>query len=78
MNEKTVYASVLSLCLLISLLAWATRSYFQAKAYNRITGQNVSTWDAMCVELRVISGPGDAYGMKLEAIHEVMDKEGAK
>lgn len=51
-------------------------AHMEAKAYNRITGQHVSTWDAMWVELRVQSGPGDAYGMKLEAINEVMDKEG--
>lgn len=28
-------------------------AYFEAKAYNRITGANVSTWDAMFLELRV-------------------------
>ena len=27
--------------------------YFEAQAYNRITGSNVSTWDAIWVQLRV-------------------------
>ena len=28
-------------------------AYFEAAAYNRITGKNVSAWDAMFVKLRV-------------------------
>jgi hypothetical protein len=32
-------------------------SYFEASAYNRATGSNVSTWDAMWIELRVQAGP---------------------
>lgn len=32
---------------------WVFASYCEASAYNRITGSNVSTWDAMFVELRV-------------------------
>jgi hypothetical protein len=27
--------------------------YFEAQTYNKLTGSNVSTWDAMWVELRV-------------------------
>ena len=36
---------------------WATASHFEAAAYNRVTGSNVSTWDAMWIELRVQAGP---------------------
>ena len=28
-------------------------SYFEAEAFNRHTGQNVSTWDALFLELRI-------------------------
>ena len=28
-------------------------AYFEAEAFNRHTGQNVSTWDAMFLELRI-------------------------
>jgi hypothetical protein len=36
-----------------TILAWPAYSYFEAKAYNSVTGKNVSTWDAMFLELRV-------------------------
>lgn len=32
---------------------WVAYSYFEASAYNRVTGKSVSTWDAMFVPLRV-------------------------
>lgn len=38
------------------LFSWPICSYFEARAYNNITGKNVSTWDAMFVELRVQEG----------------------
>lgn len=41
---------------LISLAVWVVSSHFEAAAYNRATGKNVSTWDAMWVELRVQDG----------------------
>lgn len=41
------------LLLTIGPVIWITRSYFEARAFNRVTGQNVSTFDAMFIELRV-------------------------
>lgn len=35
------------------------KSAMEAAAYNRATGSNVSTWDAMWIELRVQAGPRD-------------------
>lgn len=32
---------------------WVGQSYFEAQSFNRLTGNNVSTWDAMFVSLRV-------------------------
>jgi len=29
-------------------------SYFEAKAYNAATGKKVTTWQAMCLDLKVI------------------------
>lgn len=40
--------------------AWFLRSYMEAQAYNRVTGENVSAWDAMWIELRVQSGPRES------------------
>ena len=36
---------------------WAVKSHFEAKAYNRATGADVTTWDAMWIELRVQAEP---------------------
>ena len=32
---------------------WVVQSYFEASAYEKLTGKEVSTWDAMWVQLRV-------------------------
>lgn len=37
--------------------SWAMKSHFEASSYNRATGSNVSTWDAMWIELRVQAEP---------------------
>lgn len=36
---------------------WIGASAMEAKAYNNVTGSNVSTWDAMWIELRVQDAP---------------------
>jgi hypothetical protein len=41
----------------LAIGTWVTQSYFEAQSYNHVTGQNVSTWDAMWIELRVQSEP---------------------
>lgn len=43
--------------LLCCLVWWVFRSQMEASAYNRATGSEVSTWDAMWIELRVQSSP---------------------
>ncbi len=35
---------------------WWFQSAMEAAAYNRVTGKDISTWDAMWVELRVQEG----------------------
>jgi len=32
---------------------WVGKSYFEARAFTRMTGKPASTWDAMFLELRV-------------------------
>lgn len=44
---------------LLVLMFWIIPSYFEARSYNRITGENVSTFDAMFVNLRVQASPKD-------------------
>ena len=43
--------------LLLGIGLKAVSSHFEAAAYNRATGSNVSTWDAMWIELRVQAEP---------------------
>lgn len=40
-------------------LFWVIPSYFEARAFNRVTGKSVSTWDAMWIDLRVQSSPNE-------------------
>ena len=35
---------------------WIFKSYMEARAFNRVTGKNVSTVDAMFIQLRVQEG----------------------
>lgn len=37
----------------VALGVWVGGSYLEARAFNRVTGSHVSTWDAMWCELRV-------------------------
>jgi VIT1/CCC1 family predicted Fe2+/Mn2+ transporter len=43
--------------LLLFASFWWVASYVEASAYNRITGSDVTTWEAMFVELRVQAEP---------------------
>lgn len=38
---------------LLLVLFWLVPSYFEAKTYRRLTGAEVTMWDAMWCELRV-------------------------
>ena len=56
-----IYAAIYAIIILIFAIPtigiWAFRSSMEAKAYNRVTGSNVTTWEAMWIELRVQAGP---------------------
>lgn len=45
----------IAIILVAGLLWWVGTSHFEARAYERITGKHVSTFDAMFVSLRVQS-----------------------
>lgn len=42
---------------LLFLGGWYGWSYLEAQSYNRLTGSQVTTWDAMFVDLRVQAEP---------------------
>jgi len=56
-HKGCVYVCVVLLVIGLSIGYWAFSSMMEAKAYNRATGSNVTTWDAMWIELRVQAGP---------------------
>ena len=45
-------AAVMVVCVVLV----AFKSWQEAKAFNRLTGGNATTWDAMFVQLRVTEG----------------------
>lgn len=58
--KEIMQLAVLTLaCIIVLIGIWAGASYCEARAYNNITGKNVSTFDAMFVQLRVQESPRD-------------------
>ena len=55
-QEWVVLAGIVVL-LILPPVCWVFSAYMEAKAYNRVTGAHVTTWDAMWVELRVQEHP---------------------
>lgn len=53
MKEITLITMFIIGIFFIPIAGWVGKSYFEAKAYERVTGKEVSTWDAMWLELRV-------------------------
>lgn len=52
-QDKKVALLTLAVVVLVPLLFWVLPSYFEARTYSKLTGKQVSTWDALWVELRV-------------------------
>lgn len=52
-----VAAVVLLLTLVVAAVVWVGVSWLEASSFNRVTGKNVSTWDAMWIDLRVQEAP---------------------
>lgn len=59
MDEYKVQVVCLILIVLGMIGGYIFVSSQEAKTYNKLTGKNVSTWDAMWVELRVQDGVED-------------------
>jgi ABC-type methionine transport system permease subunit len=48
-----LFALLLAFAIGIPAGVWIFKSSMEARAFNNVTGKNVSTWDAMWIELRV-------------------------
>jgi flagellar basal body-associated protein FliL len=57
MPETLIYIAVMALLLLViagtSIAVWVVSSHYEAESFQKLTGKQVSTWDAMWLELRV-------------------------
>lgn len=54
MSEKQwpiLFYTVLLVCV---IMPWPTYSYYEARYFNRITGQDITTVEAMFLQLRVV------------------------
>lgn len=53
--DKEIVVTVASMILGLLILTgvWVISSHMEAKAYNRVTRSNVTTWEAMWIQLRV-------------------------
>jgi len=61
-KKAVVWAVALILAILALVLPlWVVRSYYEAQAFERVTGKHVLTWDAMFLDLRV-QEPAQAPG----------------
>ena len=55
-NELKIAAWFIAITVILVIGGWVFSSYMEARAYERVTGKRVSTWDAMFIELRVQEG----------------------
>lgn len=56
-DDTKEVAGLLALAAFLFLLSWVGYSYLEARAYERVTGKPVSTFDAMFLDLRVQAEP---------------------
>jgi len=56
-TDSIIYILLLVIAILTPLATWICFSAYEAKSYNKLTGNNVSTLDAMFLDLRIIDNP---------------------
>lgn len=55
-TESTLYVVAIVAIVVIFIMCLVVPPYFEAATYRRLTGKNVTWWDAVWVELRVQEG----------------------
>ena len=56
-NEYTFLEFVIPVLFVLLVLIGLLQPAFEAAAYNRVTGANVTYWDAVWLDLRVLAEP---------------------
>ena len=46
-------AAMAAAFIFVAVSIWVFQSKMEARAFNSVTGKNISTWDAMWIQLRV-------------------------
>lgn len=52
-NKLKAWCLIMAVAVTLGVTLWAGTSSMEAAAFNRVTGGNISTWDAMWLQLRV-------------------------
>lgn len=52
--ELRILAMAIALVVILPLPVIWTFSYFEAKAFNRVSGSDVSAWEAMFLDLKIL------------------------
>lgn len=57
MKEEKATIGLLIVFFVIAFLIAVVQAHMEAKTYNKVTGNNVTWWDAMWIDLRVQDSP---------------------
>jgi hypothetical protein len=52
-NKIKAWCLIMAIAVTLGVTIWSVTSSIEAAAFNRVTGSNVTTWDAMWLQLRV-------------------------
>ena len=58
-EELWLWGAFCGVALLLIIGIWILFSWLEARAFHEVTGRDVSTWDAMFIELRVQEGAAE-------------------
>lgn len=56
MKELIALGMIVTIAITVAATIWVVQSKMEASAFNAVTGKNVTTWQAMWIELRVQEG----------------------
>lgn len=56
-RDLLIYLAVVFVIFSATGVGWIIASHFEAQTYNKATGSELTTWDAMWIELRVQASP---------------------
>lgn len=58
-DEVKFIGGLIAIVIVVCIALMVVSSHFESKTYNKLTGANTTTWDAIWVELRVQDGTAE-------------------